>query len=433
MVFQNPLACFDPLRRVGEQVERPLRLHTRMNAAQRHARALEALAQAGLLGARQLVRRYPHELSGGQLQRVMIASALALRPDVLIADEPTTALDVATQAQVVALLRECARDLAMLFVSHDLGVVSRLADRLVVLRAGVVVEAGEVAQVLRSPRHSYTQSLIAATPDLTPVRKDAPAPGAPAVLLARGLAKTYRARRLWRAEAAVGALAEVDLHVGPGETLGILGESGSGKSTLACCIARLQGLDKGELSLDGNDVRRLDAPALGGRVQMIFQDPQRALNPRSKVGESLIECALNLGVARGVAVRRAQALLHQVGLPAAAMERYPHAFSGGQSQRLCIARALVSRPRLLIADEAVSALGMSVQAQVLELLERVQQEHGLSMIFITHDLLAAARICHRFVVMQAGRVVEQGPVAEVYARPGHRYTQALLQATGALA
>ncbi|MGE8637535.1 MAG: ABC transporter ATP-binding protein [Achromobacter sp.] len=253
------------------------------------------------------------------------------------------------------------------------------------------------------------------------------------MLLARGLAKTYRARRLWRAEAAVGALAEVDLHVGPGETLGILGESGSGKSTLACCIARLQGLDKGELSLDGNDVRRLDAPALGGRVQMIFQDPQRALNPRSKVGESLIECALNLGVARGVAVRRAQALLHQVGLPAAAMERYPHAFSGGQSQRLCIARALVSRPRLLIADEAVSALGMSVQAQVLELLERVQQEHGLSMIFITHDLLAAARICHRFVVMQAGRVVEQGPVAEVYARPGHRYTQALLQATGALA
>jgi peptide/nickel transport system ATP-binding protein len=375
---------------------------------------------------------YPHQLSGGQRQRVGIAIALALEPALLIADEPTTALDVTTQAQILRLIVELQRrhGMAVLFVTHDFGVVAEIAHRIAVLREGRLIEVGTKLDVLARPQHEYTRMLIRAVPTLKPrarpVRADAPV-----VLATRALGKTYVERGWLRAKREVQAASDVTLEVRKGQTLGIVGESGSGKTTLARCIAHLIEPTHGEVRLAGVDLtrsRRRELRALRRRVQMVFQDPFRSLNPRRSVGEAIIEGPLNYGTPRAEALQRARRLMELVRLDPAALGRYPHQFSGGQRQRICIARALALEPELLVADEPVSALDVSVQAQVLALLDEIRTRLELAMLFITHDLRVAAQVCDQLAVMQAGRIVEYGPAAQVFAEPRHPYTQALLAA-----
>ena len=374
---------------------------------------------------------YPHALSGGQRQRAMIAMALALEPDVLIADEPTTALDVTTQAQILALIRDLQRrrGMAVLFITHDFGVVAEIADTIAVMQDGVVVEQGPAADILERPQHPYTRTLIAAVPPLVAAWQPETHPGPP-ILVLDGVSKTYGKPSLFRkAGRVVRAVADVSLSLPRGSTLGIVGESGSGKSTLARCIVRIVETDAGSIRLDGIDLTRLSRRAMRRetkRVQMIFQDPYASLNPRRRAGELVAQGPMVHGVPRAEAMARARDLFALVGLPVESMARFPHEFSGGQRQRIGIARALALRPELLVADEAVSALDVSVQAQVLRLLAGLREQLGLSVLFITHDLRVAARICDRIAVMRDGVVVEQGTAAQVFGAPVHPYTQALL-------
>jgi peptide/nickel transport system ATP-binding protein len=378
-----------------------------------------------------VIASYPHQLSGGQRQRIMIAMALVLNPRLLIADEPTTALDVTTQAQILALIRDLQQEhgTGVLFITHDFGVVSEIADRVAVLRLGEVVEFAPAKELLAAPRHEYTRTLIAAVPSLTPRHRN-PVASESIVLRTEGLSKTY-ARGWLRSKDAVPAAEGVSLQIRRGETLGIVGESGSGKSTVARCIARLIEPSAGRILLDGKDVAKLGAAALRPfrrRVQIVFQDPYRSLNPRRTVGESIVEGPMNYGASRDKALTGARRLMELVRLDPRSLDRYPHQFSGGQRQRVCIARALAIEPDLLIADEAVSALDVSVQAQVLALLDEIRMRLDLAMLFITHDLRVAAQVCDRIAVMQQGRIVEEGPVAEVFAHPKHEYTRALFEA-----
>jgi peptide/nickel transport system ATP-binding protein len=378
-----------------------------------------------------LIDVYPHQMSGGQRQRIMIAAALVLDPALLIADEPTTALDVTTQAQILRLIRELQerRGTGVLFITHDFGVVAEIAHRVVVMQSGRVVEMGTRDDILRRPQSAYTRMLIASVPSLKPPARAANA-GATALAMEK-LSKTYGAKGLFGGGRIVKAADDVNIIVRRGETVGIVGESGSGKTTVARCVARLIEPTSGAIRIGDVDVAHLSEGRLRAHrrhVQIVFQDPYRSLNPRRTVGASITEGPVNFGLPQAEAMKRASRLMALVGLAPDALDRYPHQFSGGQRQRIAIARALAMEPTLLIADEPVSALDVSVQAQVLKLLDDVRQRFDLAVLFITHDLRVAAQICDRIAVMQRGVVVEQGPTAEVFAAPEHEYTRALFEA-----
>lgn len=432
MVFQEPMTALNPVHRCGEQVDEMLRTHTRLGAAERRAEVLRVFERVHLPDPERIYAAYPHQLSGGQRQRIVIAIALILKPALLICDEPTTALDVTTQAEILKLIAEMQREAgtAVLFITHDFGVVAEIADRVVVMQLGQMVEQGPKLDVLQAPREAYTRMLLAAVPELGARQRPRP-PGGATLLEARALGKTYVSRTWIGRQRRMQAADDVSLAVHPGETVGIVGESGSGKSTVARCIARLIEPSSGEIVAGGRSVARAQGRALSPlrrHVQVVFQDPYRSLNPRQTAGASIIEGPLNFGVPREAAWSRAEELMHLVRLPASALHRYPSEFSGGQRQRISIARALACEPRVLIADEAVSALDVSVQAQILELLAEIQQRLSIGILFITHDLRVASQICDRVIVMQGGRIVEQGEVADVFFAPRHPYTQALLAA-----
>ncbi|MEO8142980.1 MAG: ABC transporter ATP-binding protein, partial [Betaproteobacteria bacterium] len=432
MVFQEPMTALNPVMTCGDQIDEVLRFHTGISSFERKKKILEIIREVSLPDAGRIVASYPHQLSGGQRQRIMIAMALVLEPALLIADEPTTALDVTTQAQILKLILELQsrHGTGVLFITHDFGVVADIAHRVAVLRLGELVEIGTRDEVLRQPRHEYTKMLIQAVPALKPHGRPSDR-DAPVVLATDKLSKTYTERGWFGAGREVRAAEDVTLEIRRGQTLGIVGESGSGKSTVARCIVRLVDPTSGAIRIGGTEIATMGAAALRPlrrKVQIVFQDPYRSLNPRRTVGAAIIEGPLNYGVARPEALERAQKLLELVRMDASALSRYPHQFSGGQRQRICIARALAMEPELLVADEAVSALDVSVQAQVLELLEEIRTRLNLAMLFITHDLRVAAQICDHVAVMSQGRVVEYGAAEEVFLRPQHAYTRALFDA-----
>jgi peptide/nickel transport system ATP-binding protein len=433
MIFQEPMTALNPVKTLGAQIDEVLAVHTDLPRRARTDRIAAMLESVRLSDAQHLMRAYPHEISGGQRQRAMIAMALILEPSVLIADEPTTALDVTTQAGILALIRDVqrSRHMGVVFITHDFGVVAEIADRVAVMQQGRLVEFGDAAQVLNAPSHPYTQALIAAIPGLTPMTRPANET-APLVLTVRALDKTYRASGSFGGrDRVVRALKSVELTIRRGETLGIVGESGSGKSTLARCIVRLVHADNGSVVVRDVDWMRLSRRQLRMHrryVQIVFQDPFGSLDPRCNVGRLIAEGPIVCGVPQADALARAYSLLELVGLDRRAADRYPHEFSGGQRQRIGIARALALDPAILVADEPVSALDVSVQAQVLRLLADIRDRFNLAMLFITHDLRVAAQVCDRIAVMRDGEIVEHGETARVYADPQHAYTRALLAA-----
>ncbi|PSO32836.1 microcin ABC transporter ATP-binding protein [Bradyrhizobium sp. MOS002] len=433
MIFQEPMTALNPLMRIGDQMAEMFEAHGLLTPRERRAKALALAREVGLPDPERIVRAYPHQLSGGQRQRAMIAMALALEPAVLVADEPTTALDVTTQAQILKLIRNLQRNrnMAVMFITHDFGVVADIADQVVVLRHGKVVEEGPAAAVFNAPQHDYTKALLAAVPSMDPPARTPLDDQAKAVEVI-GLDKTYVTSGGWfREDRRVDAARQVNFTILKGETLGLVGESGSGKSSVARLVMRLIEADRGTVRTGETDLTKLAGKALRAerhRIQMIFQDPFASLNPRRKVGHIIADGPIAAGTDPKVAFDRARDLLKMVGLDAGALERYPHEFSGGQRQRIGIARALALEPEIIVADEAVSALDVSVQAQVLRLLEDLKARLGLSMLFITHDLRVAAQICDRIAVMQRGVIVELKPTAQLFAAPEHAYTRELLAA-----
>ncbi|MDH2351125.1 ABC transporter ATP-binding protein [Bradyrhizobium sp. SSUT112] len=433
MIFQEPMTALNPLMRIGDQMAEMFEAHGLLTPRARRAKALSLAREVGLPDPERIVRAHPHQLSGGQRQRAMIAMALALEPAVLVADEPTTALDVTTQAQILKLIRNLQRNrnMAVMFITHDFGVVADIADQVVVLRHGKVVEEGPVATVFNEPQHDYTKALLAAVPTMDPPARTPLDDQAKAVEVI-GLDKTYVTSGGWfREDRRVDAAREVNFNILKGETLGLVGESGSGKSSVARLVMRLIEADRGTVRIGETDLTSLTGKALRAerhRIQMIFQDPFASLNPRRKVGHIIADGPIAAGTDPKVAFDRARDLLKMVGLDTGALERYPHEFSGGQRQRIGIARALALEPEIIVADEAVSALDVSVQAQVLRLLEDLKARLGLSMLFITHDLRVAAQICDRIAVMQRGAIVELKPTAQLFAAPEHDYTRELLAA-----
>lgn len=432
MIFQEPMTALNPLMRIGDQITEVFEAHNRHSLAQRRAKALDLVREVGLPDPEKIVRAYPFQLSGGQRQRAMIAMALALDPAILIADEPTTALDVTTQAKILDLIKtiQSRHGMAVMFITHDFGVVAEIADRVIVMRFGEIVEQGAAREVLANPQHAYTKALLEAIPsDHVPTPE--PVRAQP-VLEVRNLRKTFvTSGGLFKASRSVTAIDDVSFTIARGEVLGIVGESGSGKSTVGRAIVRLVEADSGEVILDGQDMNSLTSQELRHarcRVQMIFQDPYASLNPRKKILHALSEGPIVQGVSKEKAHARARELLEVVELDAGAADRFPHEFSGGQRQRIGIARALAMDPDLIIADEAVSALDVSIQAQVLDLLRDLQSRLNLSLMFITHDMRVAAQLCDRVAVMQKGKLVEIGPVAEVFLDPKEDYTRSLLAA-----
>ncbi len=430
MIFQEPMTALNPLRTIGDQIGEMFREHTDLSKDRIREKVLALLDEVRIPDPTGAIAVYPHELSGGQRQRAMIAMALALEPKVLIADEPTTALDVTTQAQILKLIRDLQpkKGTAVLFITHDFGVVAEIANRIVVMQHGRVVETGAVDQVLHAPEHAYTKSLIAAVPPLT-----APPPrklSSEIALDIKAVSKTYRSGGfLGRRARITKALDAVSMQLPKGGTLGVVGESGSGKSTLAKAIVRLIDVDSGQIQLGALDlakVRGAELRAASSKVQMVFQDPFASLNPRRKAGDLVAQGPIAHGVSRSLAIAKAAELFALVGLDPSSIDRYPHEFSGGQRQRIGIARALAMNPQVLVADEPVSALDVSVQAQVLRLLVHLREKLGLSMVFITHDLRVAAQICDRIAIMKDGHVVEAGITADVFGTPKHEYTRALL-------
>jgi peptide/nickel transport system ATP-binding protein len=431
MIFQEPMTALNPLHTIGRQLDEVLRIHTPLGKAARRARVLELIDRVHLPEPGRIIRSFPHQLSGGQRQRAMIAMALLLNPRLLIADEPTTALDVTTQAQILYLIRELQREhgTSVLFITHDFGVVADIADEVAVLQRGNLVERGTAGAVLGAPSHPYTKALIAAVPKLGPPAAR-PANTQPFIVEARDITKTYGTRGLFGGRV-TRALAGVTMELRRGETLGLVGESGSGKSTMARAITRLLPIDGGEILLGGADIAKLSRRQLRPvrkRVQMVFQDPYASLDPRQRIIDIIAEGPIIHGTLPAKARKEAQALLGLVGLDASAAQRFPHEFSGGQRQRIGIARALALHPEVLVADEPVSALDVSVQAQVLALLADIKARLHLSMLFVTHDLRVALRVCDRIAVMKQGEVVEVAPTVEIFFNPQHSYTKALFAA-----
>lgn len=433
MVFQEPMTALNPVHKVGRQIEEVLKLHQKsLSAKERKKKVMDMLSSVHLPDIERIYDSYPHQLSGGQRQRIVIAMALILQPKLLIADEPTTALDVTTQKQILQLIKElqAKHGTAVIFITHDFGVVADIADRILVMNQGREVETGDKLQVLSNPQADYTRMLVSSVPSLVP--HDRQLKDSNTVLTVKNLNKYYtKSKFFFGASEKLHAAVDVNFQIKQREIVGIVGESGSGKSTVARCIMRLTDSNSGEILLDGTDINRLsrrELMPLRHKIQMIFQDPYRSLNPRQRIGESVIEGLINYGVSRKEALQKASKALELVGLPTDALTRYPHQFSGGQRQRICIARALVMEPAILVADEAVSALDVSVQAQVLDLLEEIRERAGVGVLFITHDLRVAAQICDTVIVMKKGHIVESGPVSDVLSKPQHEYTQSLLDA-----
>ncbi len=421
MVFQEPMTALNPVMRCGDQVDEVLRIHTDWPRAQRRAHILNMMVQVRLPDPERIWHSYPHQLSGGQRQRIVIAMAMVMKPALLICDEPTTALDVTTQQEILQLIRQLQQETgsAVLFITHDMGVVADIADLVLVMHQGVAVEMGTRNEVLLRPQADHTRVLLAAVPSMTPPPPRSLA-DTPPVLQAQAVCKNFGPHV---------ALLDASLKLRAGETVGVVGESGSGKSTLARCILRLIDPSSGDIHWGDDSIatwpeRRLRS--VRHRVQVVFQDPNRSLNPRLTIGQSMVEGARNFGANAAEAERLGRELLHQMRLPEGAWQRYPSQFSGGQRQRIALARALACRPDVLVADEAVSALDVSVQAQILDLLREVQALMGLGLLFITHDLRVAAQLCDQVIVMQQGRIVERGATAQLYAEPQHVYTRALL-------
>jgi peptide/nickel transport system ATP-binding protein len=442
MVFQEPMAAWNPVHTIGRQIEEAAGAHAGRRGSRRtcdpSGRLEELLVSVGLDDPARIAASYPHQLSGGQLQRAMIAMATSANPELLIADEPTTALDVTVQAGILDLLRRLATDrgTAILLITHDMGVVADLADDVAVMRDGMIVERGSVVEVLSSPRHPYTQGLLAAVPRLPSLGPDAPAPSegvtdeqAPVAARVTGLQVTYGAAR--GGGKPVHALRDVDLTLHRGRTLGVVGESGSGKSTLGRCLTGLVTPTAGTVELGDDDLFAVSLRrrrALMRRVGIVFQDPGSSLDPKHRVGDAIAE-PLRLDGWRDAPIRaRVEELLESVDLDPAYAERYPHQLSGGQRQRVAIARALALRPQLLVADEPTSALDVSVQARVLELLRRLQREHGFACLFISHDLAVVGAVSDQVAVMRDGEIVERGSTHQVMTAPRHPYTVSLLAA-----
>ncbi|MGH8683368.1 MAG: ABC transporter ATP-binding protein [Burkholderiales bacterium] len=434
MIFQEPMTALNPLMNIGRQIEEMVEVHLALTRKERRERIVALLEEVRLDDPDRIMRAYPHELSGGQRQRAMIAMALILEPAIVIADEPTTALDVTTQAQILALIKELQRkhQTGVLFITHDFGVVAEIADHVAVMQHGVLVERGAAGQILNEPQHAYTRSLIGAVPSLAPRgRRDGG--DSPVLLEVSGVSKTFGAGASWfsRRDRRVRAVKSVGLTVRRGRTLGLVGESGSGKSTLARCILRLIEPDAGSVHLGDIDLSALSRRQLRPhrkRMQMVFQDPFGSLNPRLTVVQLIAQGPITHGVPESEARAIARDLLHLVRLDPAAADRFPHEFSGGQRQRIGIARALALKPDVLVADEPVSALDVSVQAQVLQMLADIRDRLKLTMLFITHDLRVAAQVCDEIAVMRQGEIVESGPTAEVFSDPQHAYTRELLAA-----
>jgi peptide/nickel transport system ATP-binding protein len=441
MVFQEPMTALDPMMRVGRQVAEVVRTHRDVPRDEALARAEELFALAGLPAPRERLRAYPHQLSGGQRQRVLIAMALACDPSVLIADEPTTALDVTVQAQILELLRRLVvdRGTALLLITHDLPVIASVCERVLVMQEGRIVERGATADVFASPREPRTRAMLAGTLALaeTPPAAEPGADGQRDVLVeAHGLVRTYALPRssFRQHPGSIEALRGVDLTVARGDRVGIVGESGSGKTTLARLLLALDQPQSGDVRFEGRQVsgrKERELRFLRRQAQIVFQDPMGSLDPRMRVREILLEPLRALDVA-GDHGARVRELLDAVGLPADAATRYPHQFSGGQRQRVAIARALAPEPALVIADEPVSALDVSVRAQILDLLRELADGLGLTLIFISHDLSVVRYLCDRVAVMQHGQIVEQGSTEQVYEAPQHAYTRALLAAVPVL-
>ncbi|WP_235610772.1 dipeptide ABC transporter ATP-binding protein [Bordetella sp. H567] len=468
MIFQEPMTSLNPVFTAGDQIAESIRLHQGKDRAASRAEALRMLEQVRIPEARSIMDRYPHQLSGGMRQRVMIAMALACKPALLIADEPTTALDVTIQAQILQLIRALQEEMHMgvVFITHDMGVVAEVADRVLVMYRGDKVEEGASGQIFGAPRHRYTQALLSAVPRLGSmrgtdlperfelVRMDAatataaadaaaaqarPEPQPPhtsgePILSVRELVTRFDLRGgiLSRVRGRVHAVEKVSFDLYPGETLALVGESGCGKSTTGRSLLRLTESQGGSIVLEGRDIgklKRAELQALRRDIQFVFQDPFASLDPRVTVGFSIMEPLLVHGVAsRKEAERRVADLLERVGLPAAMAQRYPHEFSGGQRQRVCIARALALNPKVVIADESVSALDVSIQAQIVNLLIDLQRDLGVAFLFISHDMAVVERVSHRVAVMYLGQIVEIGPRRAIFENPQHAYTKKLMAA-----
>ena len=463
MIFQEPMTSLNPVYTIGDQISEVLVLHEKLSQDAARVEAVKLLKLVRLADAEALLKRYPHQLSGGMRQRVMIAMALACRPKVLVADEPTTALDVTIQAQILTIMRDLQQELGMavIFITHDMGVVAEMADQVVVMRQGEKVEEGSVAEMFAHPQHPYTQALLAAVPKLGSMRGEALPRMEPLVVLEGNVARTLgesRQQDTARTDQApvvevenlvtrfdirkgflggvshrVHAVENVSFTIYPGETLALVGESGSGKSTIGRTIQQLQASTSGTIRFAGKavaDMSRAEKMRLRQQVQYIFQDPFASLDPRKTVGFSIAEPIRTHGLLHGTkAIRqRVDQLLERVGLSADQAERYPHEFSGGQRQRICIARALASKPKLIIADEALSALDVSIQAQIIHLLMELQQDEGLAYLFISHDMAVVEKMSHRVAVLHLGQVVELGERRAVFDSPQHSYTRKLLSA-----
>ncbi len=454
VVFQEPMSSLNPVFPVGEQIAEVLRIHMRLSAKQALARALDVMNEVGIPDAKQRLKSYPHELSGGQQQRVMIAMAIACEPKLLIADEPTTALDVTVQRQIMDLLAglQQRQKMSILFISHDLGLVGEIASQVVVMRSGEVREAGTVKQIFSAPSDAYTRALLACRPRLdtrprrlpviddilngralvTEQRVAAPL-GAAALIEVKGLHKDYQLKLGLFKRSTFSAVKHADFSLHKGRTLGVVGESGSGKTTLGMMLTRLTDATEGSILFEGLDLAQLSAAQMRvyrSRIQIIFQNPYASLNPRFTVGQILAEPMRIHGIGKDEdeRARLALALLEKVGLRREDFGKYPHEFSGGQRQRIAIARCLTMKPEIIVCDESVSALDVSVQATVLNLLLDLQEEFGLTYLFISHDLAVVKYMADEILVMNQGEIVERGSAEEIYARPQHPYTQQLLGA-----
>ena len=433
MIFQEPMTSLNPLHTIEKQVNEVLRVHKALSRRAARARTLELLRLVGLRAAEQRLQAYPHQLSGGERQRVMIAMALANEPDLLIADEPTTALDVTIQAQILKLLKDLRAKfgMALLLITHDLTIVRKMADRVCVMTQGQIVESGAAVEIFAHPRHDYTRHLLAAEPSGAPPVTSA---AEPVVMAAQDVKVWFPIKSgvLRRTVEHIKAVDGISVTVRAGQTVGVVGESGSGKTTLGLALLRLQRAD-GQIQFCSRDLQGLSGwrlRPLRREMQVVFQDPYGSLSPRMSVGQIVEEGLRVHGIGRSPEQRRAliEEILQEVGLDPESRDRYPHEFSGGQRQRIAIARAMVLRPRFVVLDEPTSALDMSVQAQIVDLLREMQIRHRLAYLFISHDLRVVRALSNEVIVMRAGRVVEYGPTAEIFEQPQHPYTKALMAA-----